>query len=213
MNNERIGMEKQQAVSIANSKPDESILVVPRDVLFMRGVWQGLLTENADYYQELVASKAQYHWRSTMEKDATYKQIIPYMIFEYNNSYFLMERRSTASEQRLKSKLSLGIGGHIRQEDMAGGTLFDWARREFHEEVQYDGALTIEILGVLNDDNDSVGQVHLGFILLLHGTTSHISIRSEHKEGKLVPFENMDLYLERMESWSQIVWRYIQTHK
>lgn len=206
-------MEKQSAQNAVSTKPDESILVVPRDLLFIRGAWQGLLTEHVDYYQGLVASKAQYHWRSVMEQDATYKQIIPYMIFEYNNSYFLMERRSTASEQRLKSKLSLGIGGHIRQEDMAGGTLFDWARREFHEEVQYDGALTIETLGVLNDDSDSVGQVHLGFILLLHGTTPHISIRSEHKEGTLIAFEEMEYYLERMESWSQIVWRHIRTLK
>jgi predicted NUDIX family phosphoesterase len=206
-------MEKQPVCNSIGAKSDESILVVPRDQLFARGLWQGLLTESVDYYQEIVASKAQYCWRSVMEQDATYKQIIPYMIFEYNNAYFLMERRSTASEQRLKSKLSLGIGGHIRKEDMAGGSLFDWARREFHEEVQYDGALTIETLGVLNDDSDSVGQVHLGFILLLHGTTPHISIRSEHKEGTLIPLECMEQYVERMESWSQIVWRYIKTLK
>ena len=61
----------------------------------------------------------------------TYKQIIPYMIFEYADNYFLMERKSTASEQRLKSKLSLGIGGHIRQEDLDGGTIFDWASENF----------------------------------------------------------------------------------
>jgi predicted NUDIX family phosphoesterase len=145
-----------------------------------------------------------------MEIDPTYKQIIPYMIFEYADSYFLMERKATASEQRLKSKLSLGIGGHIRQEDIAGGTIFDWAKREFHEEVSYNGALEIEPLGVLNDDSDAVGQVHLGFILLLHGASPEIAIRSEHKQGMLVHSSQMDSYVDRMESWSKISWQHIR---
>jgi predicted NUDIX family phosphoesterase len=206
-------METQKICPVKVAQQDEFILVVQRDQVFARGSWQGLLTECVDYYRELVASKAEYRSRLAMENDAAYKQIIPYMIFEYNDSYFLMERKSTASEQRLKSKLSLGIGGHVRQEDMGGGSLFDWASREFHEEVRYEGALSIETLGVLNDDNDSVGQVHLGFVLLLRGTTPDISIRSEHKEGKLVHRKDMDHYLERMESWSQIVWYYIRAFK
>ena len=148
-----------------------------------------------------------------MEQDATYKQIIPYMIFEYADSYFLMERKSTASETRLQSKLSLGIGGHIRQEDMAGGTVFDWANREFHEEVSYKGNLEIEHLGVLNDDSNSVGQVHLGFILLLHGDSPDIAIRSEHKQGILVSCEQADSYIDRMESWSEIAWHHVRHSK
>jgi predicted NUDIX family phosphoesterase len=190
-------------------KVDERIMVVKRSILFADGEWQGLRCAGVAHYQQLVATEGEFHWRSTMETDATYKQIIPYMIFEYADSYFLMERKATASEQRLKSKLSLGIGGHIRQEDIAGGALFDWARREFHEEVLYNGSLDIESLGVLNDDSDMVGQVHLGFILLLHGDSSDISIRSEHKQGMLVPRDQMDLYRDRMESWSQIAWKHM----
>ena len=194
-------------------KDDERILVVRRDLLFANGVWQGLQSEHIAQYQELVANGGEFHWRSAMEQDPTYKQIIPYMIFESDDSYFLMERKSTASEQRLKSKLSLGIGGHIRQEDMAGGTIFEWANREFHEEVSYTGNLDIEPLGVLNDDRDTVGQVHVGFILLLHGENSDIAIKSEHKQGVLVPSKAMDSYVDRMESWSQIVWDQIRLCK
>ena len=191
-------------------KADERILVVKRDLLFAGGSWQGLRCDGMGDYQAIVTDSAEFHWRSTMEVDPAYKQIIPYMIFEHSQSYFLMERKATASEQRLKSKLSLGIGGHIRQEDIAGGTIFDWAKREFHEEVAYKGSLEIEPLGILNDDNDAVGQVHLGFILLLHGDSSDIVIRSEHKQGMLVPCKQMDMYVDRMESWSKIVWRDIQ---
>lgn len=198
---------QQQSATV---KADERILVVKRDLLFANGSWQGLRCENVAHYQTMVAVSGEFHWRSTMETDPTYKQIIPYMVFEYAGSYFLMERKSTASEQRLKSKLSLGIGGHIRQEDIAGGTIFDWAKREFHEEVAYEGSLEIESLGVLNDDTDSVGQVHLGFILLLHGDSPDIAIRSEHKQGMLVPEAEMGMYVDRMESWSKIAWQDIR---
>jgi predicted NUDIX family phosphoesterase len=191
-------------------KVDEHILVIKRDLLFANGAWQGIRSEDVNRYQAMVTTSGEFHWRSAMENDLTYKQIIPYMIFEFENSYFLMERKATASEQRLKSKLSLGIGGHIRQEDIAGGTIFDWAKREFNEEVSYHGALDIEPLGVLNDDSDAVGQVHLGLILLLHGNSSEITIRSEHKQGSLVADSCLDSYVDRMESWSKIAWHHMR---
>ena len=87
-----------------------------------------------------------------------------------------MQRKGTASEQRLKNKYSLGIGGHIRQEDMTTNSIFDWARREFHEEVKYAGKLDIEPIGILNDDTNAVGQVHLGLVLLLKGDSEAISL-------------------------------------
>ena len=70
-----------------------------------------------------------------METDPAYKQIIPYLVFTYENKYFLMQRQKKASETRLQSKYSLGIGGHIREEDMENCTLVDWAKREFEEEI------------------------------------------------------------------------------
>ena len=117
-----------------------------------------------------------------------------------------MQRQSSASEQRLRNKYSLGIGGHIRQEDMRNSaTLFEWAQREFHEEVSYDGDLAIQPLGILNDDSDDVGKVHLGLVLLLVGNSDKISIKSELKSGKLVTLATCNNYHTSMESWSQIV--------
>src|SRR5690606_7557172 len=104
--------------------------------------------------------------RSLMEQDQRYKQIIPYLVFTHENKYFVMQRTSTTTEQRLKNKYSLGIGGHIRQEDMNGNSIFEWAEREFHEEVSYHGNLEIIPLGVLNDDTNDVGKVHIGFVFL-----------------------------------------------
>lgn len=184
---------------------DELILVVKRTDLFPLEAWQGL--RNVEYapYLELIKNKQQFLPRSLMESDPTYKQIIPYLIFQHSDRYFLMQRQAKASETRLQNKFTLGIGGHIRQEDMAGATLFDWARREFHEEVEYQGNLEIEPIGILNDDSNAVGQVHVGFVLLLKGDSPAISIKSELKSGTLVTLEECSDHRERLESWSSLV--------
>ena len=104
-----------------------------------------------------------------MEQDQAYKQIIPYLIFAHQGRYFVMQRASTSSEQRLKNKFTLGIGGHIRQEDIRDDSIFSWAQREFHEEINYSGNVAIQVLGVVNDESNDVGKVHLGLVLLLQG--------------------------------------------
>lgn len=184
----------------------ENILVVKTSALFPAGTFQGLSTAATKTILEIITSHKEFKLRPAMEEDPTYKQIIPYLIFKHADRYFLMQRKSTSSEQRLKNKYSLGIGGHMRQEDMAqNATIFDWAKREFEEEIDYTGNLTISTLGILNDDSNPVGQVHLGLVLLLEGDTDHIKVRSELKSGQLVTaIECLDFYQD-LESWSQII--------
>ncbi len=170
-------MNVQQA-KVGLTVHDESILVVKRSVLFSQGSWQGLKQTNIEDFSRLVYLEKEFHPRSLMETDVRYKQIIPYLIFTHNNSYFLIQRQSTAGEQRLKSKYSLGIGGHIRKEDLISGDIMKWAQREFNEEVSYSGSYSISSLGLLNDDSSPVGEVHLGCVLLLTGNSSQISIKS-----------------------------------
>jgi len=120
-----------------------------------------------------------------------------------------MQRKATSSEKRLGNKFSLGIGGHIRQEDIKGKTIFDWADREFHEEIEYRGNFIIKPLGLLNDDSNSVGQVHIGFVFLLEGDSNQIKVKSELKQGNLITLATCRKYVDRMESWSQIVFAFL----
>ena len=177
-----------------------------------------------------------------METDPTYKQIIPYLIFTHDNHYFLMQRRAQASEQRLRNKMSLGIGGHLRAEDCvpaagaaanpspsvhnmpvhetgacranvyntAESDLFAWARREFYEEVAYAGDVNVRLLGIINDDSNDVGKVHVGLVLILTGNSPHISIRSEHKSGMLVSLAECARVYDDLESWSRIAFEALQ---
>lgn len=189
----------------AAMKPDERILVVKRSDILPDGAWHGIQQVDFDRYLAIINKNMRFQWRSEMEQNPFYKQIIPYLVFTHKNRYFLMQRTSTASETRLQNKYSLGIGGHIRMEDMTSASIIDWAQREFYEEVNYQGSLTVKPLGIINDDTNPVGQVHLGFVLLLQGDSDTISVRSELKSGRLVDLEECKSYYENMETWSQMV--------
>jgi len=203
----QINTQQQQTTQMH----DELILVVPREHLFADiDAWHGLKAVDFEHYLNIINDKKEFLPRSIMETDPTYKQIIPYLVFEHNNTYFLMQRKSDASEARLRNKLTLGIGGHIRQEDMSENSLFAWAMREFHEEVEYAGNLSVKPLGILNDDSNDVGKVHIGFVLLLTGDIPHIAIKSELKSGTLVPLSECVAQRECMESWSQFVVNFLQ---
>lgn len=192
-------------------KQDELILVVPRSELFKQTpAWSGLKQVKFDEYVAIINEKKQFLPRSLMEQDPHYKQIIPYLIFQHADRYFLMQRTAQTTEQRLKNKYSLGIGGHIRQEDMAENSIFEWAKREFHEEVNYSDSFTITPLGILNDDATPVGQVHIGFVLLVTGSTDKISVNSELKSGQLVTLQELGTYFANLESWSQLVFEFLK---
>lgn len=197
--------------TVSSMKSDEKILVIQRATLFPEIPLDGFVPmESFADYEQLILKHQEFLWRSAMENDPTYKQIIPYLIFTYQGSYFVMQRRSDASEARLQNKYSLGIGGHIRQEDIQGKTLAEWAQREFAEEINYTGSLKIQPLGLINDDSSPVGQVHVGFAFLIEGDSPAISVKSELKEGKLVSLEAMQPLYENMETWSQWVFAFLQ---
>jgi predicted NUDIX family phosphoesterase len=198
-------------------KTDEQILVVKRSHLFpdTKEAWHGLNGELFNEFFSCVQEHKEFHPRSLMETDPTYKQIIPYLVFAHENKFFLMQRTSTAGEQRLKNKYTLGIGGHIRKEDLlaSSNNIMTWAEREFHEEVHYKGTYTVTPLGILNDDTDLVGQVHLGFVLLITGNSPMISVRSELKSGELYSLTECAHFYDTMESWSQMIFSYLTSKK
>ncbi len=190
---------------------DELILVVKRDKLFEnRPAWHGLTASSFDDLLQVITQHQEFHPRSLMETDLTYKQIIPYLVFTHGGRYFLMQRQAHASEQRLKNKYSLGIGGHVRKEDLSATDIMGWAQREFNEEVNYEGTYTVKPLGILNDDCNAVGKVHLGLVLLIEGTSENISIRSELKSGFLYSLKECETFYPLMEDWSQHVFKVLK---
>lgn len=190
--------------ALMSAKDRELILVVKRSLLFPEGGFHGI-EQNVEPYVARINANKEFLPRGFMEQNPAYKQIIPYQVFMFEDKIFLMQRHAKASEERLRSKMTIGIGGHVREEDMRSGNLHDWAEREFHEEINYAGALTVKPLGMLNDDSNEVGRVHAGLVFLLKGDSANISVRSELQSGMLVSIEECEQYYDSLESWSQMV--------
>lgn len=195
-------------------KLEEEILVVPREKLFTGAMLTGFEPMTSfTPWQKLIEEHRSFLPRYQMEEDPSYKQIIPYLVFCHEGKYFLMQRNSTASEKRLQSKRSLGIGGHIRKEDLQEKDIIGWAKREFAEEIDYKGSIDIKPLGIINDESNDVGKVHIGFAFLLEGDSSDIAIRSELKSGELLTIDECMTHYDSMETWSQLVFDHLQKMK
>jgi len=191
----------------------EKILVVATTTLFPDINDRGFLKGNFDYYARHISENGTFIDRSAAETDPTFKQIIPYLVFRHQDKVFMMQRKATSSEQRLKNKLTLGIGGHIREEDFNfGPSIAAWAQREFHEEVNFQGTITLKPLGIINENETPVDAVHAGFVYLLEGNSQNITVRSELKSGKMVPLSECVQRYHEFERWSQIIIDQLTAH-
>lgn len=196
----------QQPHSPQHHVQEEQVLAVPTTRLFSAfGYWQGLTLCDEHDFAYLVKKDGHFIPRSKAETDPNFKQIIPYLVFCYGKSLFLMQRAAKSQETRLHNLYTLGIGGHIRQNDIKNHDICDWAKREFDEEICYQGTFTATLLGMINDDSNEVGKVHVGCVYLLTGDSNAIAIKDELASGSLVSVEECINYEGQMETWSRIV--------
>lgn len=109
--------------------------------------------------------------RSRAENDPSYKQLIPYQLFRRGDGFFVYQRGKKVGEQRLAGRLSLGIGGHINNDDacnflLSPQTYQEALQRERCEELAGLPPCAPLFIGLINDDSDAVSAVHLGAVHL-----------------------------------------------
>ncbi len=193
------------------NKDNEQILVVKSDVIFEDGKWQGLKTDNLDYYVDLIKNNCEFKKRGDVEEDTLYQQIIPYIVFNHKDKYFIYKYLPKAGESRLIDTYQLGVGGHINPGDGENGDVLESGMmREWSEEVNYKGNfLNKKLVGILNDDTNPVEQVHLGLVYNFTGDSSDIQIKETDKmEGRLVGLKDIAEYIKNNQGiWVKIVYR------
>src|SRR5439155_4437884 len=105
-----------------------------------------------------------------------------YVVFRHGGRYLLTHRLRASSERRLRKQYSLGVGGHINPGDLdAGDPILDGLKREWQEEVVYDGRVEATLLGFLNEDSSPVSKVQLSVGFLVDGDTPNIRMRETDK--------------------------------
>jgi len=186
----------------------EQVLVVRREDIFPDGAWHGFVTDDLERHQRVIRESHFFKPRAEVENDSNFQQIIPYVVFRHGDRYFLTHRLRASSEKRLRKQYSLGVGGHINPGDLQGGDpILDGLKREWAEEVIYDGRFEAKLLGLLNEESSPVSKVHLGVVFLVEGDSPNIQIRETNKlAGDLLTLDEMRMYYLAMESWSQILY-------
>jgi len=186
----------------------EQVLVVRREDIFPDGAWHGFVTDDLERHQRVIRESHFFKPRAEVENDSSFQQVIPYVVFRHGDRYLLTHRLRASSEKMLRKQYSLGVGGHINPGDLQGGDpIIDGLKREWAEEVIYDGSFEAKLLGLLNEESSPVSKVHLGVVFLVEGDSPNIQIRETNKlAGDLLTLDEMRIHFLEMESWSQLVY-------
>ena len=193
------------------TQPAENVLVVRRSLFDELGSFHGLNFEPQKYLDAFLSRGNNFFLpRAQAEKDPGHKQIIPYAIIAHGHTVLHYVRGKKAGEQRLVSKGSIGIGGHLNDTDES---LFAWDKdayragveREVNEEITIDSPFEDRIVALLNDDTTEVGQVHLGIVHVFRLAEPKVQKREAMITN--LAFLTKDELLARreaLETWSQI---------
>ena len=187
----------------------ERVLVLPRGAVPGGSDFHGVRAVSGDGLLELrdaVARDGVYLDRSSAETDTTYKQLIPYVVIRDGDRIFLMHRTDAGGDARLHGKASIGVGGHLNPVDEGEDPLMAGLRREWREELMTDWEPEFRLVGLLNDDSNHVGAVHLGVVFSVQADGRRVDVREHDKlVGGFADADAVRAGWDRLETWSQLV--------
>ncbi len=190
----------------------ENILVVRRSLFDEVGAFQGFSSDSEHYLRAFFRPGNSFFLpRPDAEQDPSHKQLIPYCVFAYGGKVLRYTRGGSSGEKRLAAKMSIGIGGHVNDSDV-GVDGFDEAayttsvHREISEELHINGTYTDRIIGLINDDSNEVGKVHLGVVHLVTLNTDDVTPgEAAIADPVFVSPDDLLKDVGHLETWSQIV--------
>jgi predicted NUDIX family phosphoesterase len=194
---------------------EERVLCFERKLLEELGVFQGLSLD-VERYLSVVTSSSRlvYLNRSEAEHDKRYKQLIPYVLLISNGRILRYRRGKSGQETRLHGLYSVGVGGHISEEDhglfSSGPGYHEGMRRELMEEVAVEEEKESAV-AVINDDSTEVGCVHFGVVHVMHLANEKIaSRRSGIAAPEFIPIVEAVKDPSGYESWSRFCLEHLE---
>jgi predicted NUDIX family phosphoesterase len=155
--------------------------------------------------------------RRNCENDPKLKHIIPYCtITSKTNHIFVTKRTNNQTEARLHGKASIGIGGHVGPCSNMGikDSVHVGMLRELQEEVtgmdEVGASFNFmpRLVGLLNYNGDSVGQVHLGLVyelLVDPDRMQSVNVKeTENMTGQWMPYKDAS-NIKNYETWSSLI--------
>lgn len=191
---------------------DERVLCIPASELERLGPFQGYRDPATYHFEQLLCPEiASFHARRDVEDDPSWKQIITYSAFRCGGQVFSYTR-GNRGELRLAGDRSLGVGGHVAEQDVIG-KISGWTvhlahMREVEEEVDLVnvGIPRLVASGLINDDSNPVGRVHLGLFYLYDVARPSIrSLEDALRDEAFSPVDGLAARRDEFETWSRIV--------
>jgi len=187
----------------------ERVLVLPRNEVPGGCDFTGVRDADAQTMaalQAAVAIKGRFLDRPVAEEDPAFKQLIPYVVVRDGVLVYLMERTAAGGDPRLHGKASIGVGGHLNPVDDGQDPLADGLRREWSEELVAAWEPEFRLVGLLNDDSNAVGSVHIGVVFEVEAAGRPVEVREQDKlTGRFTTVGEVRAAWDRMETWSRLV--------
>lgn len=187
----------------------ERVLVIPRERVPGGCAFTGIRPADRAGIRALrdaVRGHGLFMDRPQAEDDPAFKQVIPYVVVRDGSRTFLMERTDAGGDPRLHRKASIGVGGHINPVDGDADPLDAGLRREWAEELDADWEPEFQLVGLLNDDSNPVGSVHLGVVFVVEAAGRPVAVREHEKlTARMAGPDEVAAARERMETWSRLV--------
>jgi predicted NUDIX family phosphoesterase len=187
--------------------PGELVLGLSRTDIPGGLSFRGVRGVPLDPYLDAVAEHGTFRPRDEVEDDPSWKQIIPYLALRDGERLFLMRRTLAGGDERLHDRYSIGVGGHVNPED---GDVLGGLAREWAEEMEADFTPDFQPVGVLNDDENSVGAVHLGLVFAADAMGRPVEIREKDKlSGSFATLDEVAAVADRLETWSELLFAHL----
>src|SRR5262245_14920549 len=194
--------------SPVDDKSAERVLGLPTIRFHASGPFQGFRPFDTNVFEILLdPAHLEYRSRMEVETDASFKQLIPYVILRHGGNLFHYTRGAAGAEARLRARRSIGIGGHISAaEDSTAADPYRAGRlRELFEVVQLATPFRERMFGLINDDSTPVGTVHLGVVRLLDLDEPAVRPREAAiAAAGFAPLAELLRSGEQFESWSRL---------
>jgi predicted NUDIX family phosphoesterase len=133
--------------------------------------------------------------------------VIPYLALRDGERLFLMRRTRAGADRRLHDRYSIGVGGHLNpgDEGLLGGL-----DREWREELVADFTPEFALVGLLNDDDDPVGAVHLGVVFEADARGRPVGVRETDKlSGRFASLDEVRAVRDDLETWSSLLFAHL----
>ncbi len=204
----------------------EFVFVVPRTELFPDCTPHGLRTFGQDFtqgeFEAKLASNGFFVERAWAERTPAVKQIIPYSVVTRRGEILLLRRTKRGGEIRLHDKYSVGVGGHVNPVDFPPeegsaprrNPVPHATARELREELHLEGSVELIPVGILNDDTNPVGAVHLGLVQILAVDGTCEVRETDQLEGRWVSLAALRELLAagaNFETWSSMLIPHLET--